>query len=292
MREAEVLYDQLLALFEANPDLTPADVVVMTPDIDTYAPYLDAVFSSAAHPLPFSIADSSPAYASSITNLCEHLLELPQGRCDAESVLTLLEFEEVRARLGVDEAQVMQCRHWIRAVNIRWGTDAAARPDLGGAGTPEHTWRYGLDRLLLGYAMPGEELFNGILPWNEIEGSQAEMLGRLQQVLDAVFELAHWGRQQQLVGEWNRRFRHLLETLVGEDAPLQSVWQSLDNLEKTLAQAGFEQADRMGGIPECLGGTIGQAQRIRRLSGARYYLLCADADAYRAVPLCCADWHE
>ncbi|SDZ78671.1 DNA helicase/exodeoxyribonuclease V, gamma subunit [Thiothrix caldifontis] len=241
MREVEVLYDQLLALFEAHPEITPADVVVMTPDIDTYAPYLDAVFSSAIYPLPFSIADSNPAYAQSITHLCEHLLSIPQGRCDVESVLTLLEFEEVRARIGVDEAQVQQCRAWIRAVNIRWGTDAGMRPELGGAHTPEHTWRYGLDRLLLGYVMPGDALFNGILPWNEIEGSQAEMLGRLQQVLDAVFELATWGRQQHPLPEWNRRFRQVLDSVVGEDAPLQSVWQALENLEKTVTQVGFEQ---------------------------------------------------
>lgn len=241
MREAEVLYDQLLALFAANPDLTPADVAVMTPDIDTYAPYLDAVFSSAEHPLPFSIADRSPGYAQSIINLCECLLALPQGRCDAESVLALLEFEEVRAHIGLDEAQVRQCRAWIRAVNIRWGVDAAARPDLGGADTAEHTWRYGLDRLLLGYAMPGEELFGGVLPWNDIEGSQAEMLGRLQQVLEAVFELAGWRWQQQAVTEWNHRIRRLLETVVGEDAPLQTLWQALETLERTLAQAGFGQ---------------------------------------------------
>lgn len=241
MREAEVLYDQLLALFEANPSLTPADVVVMTPDIDTYAPYLDAVFSSAATPLPFSIADRSPGYTQSITNLCERLLEIPQGRCDVESVLALLEFEEVRTRIGLDEAQVMQCRAWMRAVNIRWGTDAGMRPELGGAATPEHTWRYGLDRLLLGYALPGDDLFGGILPWNDIEGSQAEMLGRLQQVLEAVFELARWTQQQHPVSEWNRCFRYVLETVVGEDAPLQSVWLALDRLEKTVAQAGFEQ---------------------------------------------------
>ena len=100
MREAEVLYDQLLALFTANPDLTPADVVVMTPDIDTYAPYLAAVLGTAAHPLPFSIADSNPRFAQGLLNLCQRLLELPQTRCDSETVLALLEFEEVRQHLG------------------------------------------------------------------------------------------------------------------------------------------------------------------------------------------------
>ena len=241
MREAEVLYDQLLALFAANPDLTPADVVVMMPDIDTYAPYLDAVFSSAEYPLPFSIADRSPGYAQGVLNLCQQLLELPQGRCDAESVLGLLEFEEVRNHLGLDESQVMQCREWIRAVNIRWGADAQTRPERGGADTIEHTWRYGLDRLLLGYALPGDELFANILPYNEIEGSQAEMLGRLQQLLDAVFDLTKWQGQQHDFAEWDSRFRRVLKSVVGDDAPLQSVWQALDNLKKTLEQAQFTQ---------------------------------------------------
>jgi exodeoxyribonuclease V gamma subunit len=241
MREAEVLYEQLLALFEANPNLTPAEVVVMTPDIDTYAPYLDAVFSTAEIPLPFSIADSSPRFAQGILNLCQQLLELPQSRCDTESVLALLEFEEVRSHLGLNEAQVMQCREWICAVNIRWGADAQTRVGRGGAGTPEHTWRYGLDRLLLGYAMPGQELFATVLPWNEIEGSQAEMLARLQQMLEAVFALAQWDGQQQELAEWDRRFRQLLKAVVGEDAPLQAIWQALDNLKRTLAQADFTQ---------------------------------------------------
>ena len=242
MREAEVLYDQLLALFTANPDLTPADVVVMTPDIDTYAPYLAAVLGTAAHPLPFSIADSNPRFAQGLLNLCQRLLELPQTRCDSETVLALLEFEEVRQHLGLDEAQVTQCRDWIRAVNIRWGVDAAARVEQGGAETHEHTWRYGLDRLLLGYALPGEALFEQVLPYNEIEGSVAEMLGRLQQWLDALFTMMAWQTQERSFADWDQAFRVLLQQMVGEDAPLQTVWQALDALQKTLQQADFSHA--------------------------------------------------
>lgn len=240
MREAEVLYQHLLALFAANPDLTPADVVVMTPDIDTYAPYLEAVFATADPPLPYSIADSSPRFAQGLLNLCRQLLALPQGRCDTESVLALLEFEEVRQQLGLDEAGVMQCRHWIREVDIRWGAAAGAREALGGASTPEHTWRYGLDRLLLGYAMPGEELFAGVLPYNSIEGSAAELLGRLQHWLDAIFELVTWGNQEQVMTVWEQRLRQVLHVLVGDDAPLQPVWQALENLRQTQERAGFD----------------------------------------------------
>ena len=240
MREAEVLYAQLLTLFAENPDLTPADVVVMTPEIDTYAPYLDAVFAAANPPLPYSIADSSPRFAQGILNLCQQLLALPQSRCDAESVLALLEFEEVRSHLGIDETQVVQCRAWIRAVNIRWGTDAPTRQGQGGANTLEHTWRYGLDRLLLGYALPGDALFAEVLPFNEIEGSLAEMLARLQQMLDAVFVLATWDGQTQQLQAWDQAFRHVLGALVGEEVNLQAVWQALDNLRRSLALAEFD----------------------------------------------------
>lgn len=241
LREAEVLYQQLLVLFAANPGLTPADVVVMSPAIDTYAPYLEAVFATADPPLPYSIADSRPHFAQGVLGLCQQLLALPQSRCEAETVLALLEFTEVRDHLGLDEAGVAQCRAWVRAVNIRWGADVPARQVQGGAGTLEHTWRYGFDRLLLGYALPGEDLFAHVLPFNAVEGSQAELLGRLQQWLDAVLSLAEWGGQSHTLAVWEQRFRQVLAAVVGDVPHLQVVWQALDTLKRNVTQADFFQ---------------------------------------------------
>src|SRR5690606_31776354 len=62
MREIEVLHDRLLALIEEG--VSPSDIIVMTPDIDAYAPYVDAVFAAApeGRRIPYTIADR--AYAS------------------------------------------------------------------------------------------------------------------------------------------------------------------------------------------------------------------------------------
>jgi len=70
MREVEVLQDQLLAMFEADPELTPEDILVMTPAIGDYAPFIEAVFTLPEDDprfIPFSIADrglrqENPAY--------------------------------------------------------------------------------------------------------------------------------------------------------------------------------------------------------------------------------------
>jgi len=38
MREVEVLHDQLLAMFDADPTLKPRDIIVMVADINAYSP--------------------------------------------------------------------------------------------------------------------------------------------------------------------------------------------------------------------------------------------------------------
>ena len=72
MREIEVLYDNLLALFATEPELTPRDILVMAPDIGSYAPFIQAVFDTPEQPsarIPFSRiwALESPWMTSSIS---------------------------------------------------------------------------------------------------------------------------------------------------------------------------------------------------------------------------------
>lgn len=239
MREVEILYDQLLAILERHPDLTAADVVVMSPDMNAYAPFIESVFSSSTLSLPFSIADQRFSQAMSISNACAQLLELPQGRFEAESIFTLLEYAEIRQHFGLDETQVQQCREWVRAVNIRWGVDAEFRQQFARQTTFEHTWRYGLDRLLLGFALPGERLLGGILPYNQLEGSQTLVLERFQQCLDILFSTAKWATQRASLDDWGERFGHIVEQLFPREAETQTVYRGIDKVLTSVQLAGF-----------------------------------------------------
>ena len=87
-REVEVLHDQLLAMLQDDPDLTPRDIVVMVADIDSYSPFIQAVFGSATGEryLPYAISDrrarqSHPALQAFVT-----LLSLPDSRFISEDV--------------------------------------------------------------------------------------------------------------------------------------------------------------------------------------------------------------
>ncbi|MDZ7829487.1 MAG: hypothetical protein U5K33_08380 [Halofilum sp. (in: g-proteobacteria)] len=56
-------------------------------------------------------------------------------------------------RFGLDEARPGRCcARWIAAAGVRWGLDAETRRAAGAGDWAQNTWRFGLDRLLLGLA--------------------------------------------------------------------------------------------------------------------------------------------
>ena len=148
----------LLHLFDTHPDLDPSDVRVMMPTIDYYAPLIEAVFGAAPdnRRIPFAIADLRARTESPVIDAFLALLELPAGRYEAPSVLALLEIEAVRTRFGITQDDLPRLTEWVRTSGIRWGVDGASRERLGLPGDEENSWRFGLDRMMFGYAMAGD----------------------------------------------------------------------------------------------------------------------------------------
>jgi exodeoxyribonuclease V gamma subunit len=94
-REVEILHDQLLAAFNDDPTLRPRDVIVMVPDIEAYAPHIQAVFGllerSDPRYIPFSVADRGQRAADPLVGALQTLLGLPQSRFTVSDLLDLLD---------------------------------------------------------------------------------------------------------------------------------------------------------------------------------------------------------
>jgi exodeoxyribonuclease V gamma subunit len=248
MREVEVLHDQLLKLFETSADLQPADVIVMTPDIDAYAPCIEAVFGAGdrAPAIPFSIADRGPRAESPLVNGFFALLDLPGSRYDAHRLFTLLELAAVQRRFALEEHDLALVHRWLLETGVRWGIDQDSRAALGLPATREHTWRAGLERLLMGYALPGDttQFFADILPYDAVEGTEAQVLGRFCTFADAAFALATTLRDSRSVPVWSTVLSALLEQFFqpdeAEEADLQAIRSALQQIDQVVTQAGFD----------------------------------------------------
>lgn len=216
MREIEVLQDQLLAMFEADPQLSPKDVLVMTPDIEVYAPYIQAVFDlppSDPRRIPFSVADQGIRKDSEIGAAFLSVLDLGNSRFEASKVMALLEVDAVRRRFELSVGDIKRIRSWIKDTGIRWAVDEKNREELGLPPFSENTWRAGLERLLLGYALPGEgsRVFGECLPFDHVEGSDALLLGKFCQFTETLFNLVRSLSRPRTPAQWARTLGDILE---------------------------------------------------------------------------------
>ena len=213
MREAEVLHDRLLGLFDAHPDIQPADVLVLTPNIVDYAPAIEAVFA-AADVIPFNIARPRAAATRAVQAFLD-LLALSDSRYGAEAVMAPLESKAVREKFRIAERQLSTLREWVDEAGIRWGIDRDHREDEGLPGFNGHAWRQGIDRLLLGYAMDGETaMFDDVAPCSTDStgfSGDYELLGRFVDYCEGAIELRPLREQVQPAVEWAETLHAVVE---------------------------------------------------------------------------------
>ncbi len=287
LREVEVLRDQLLDIFQHNPNLTPEDVLVMSPNIDRYAPAIEALFSTPESPyLPYTIIGRSPLQTDPAVSFFFTLLQTAQGRMSASEVIALLEFAPLRHRFDITDEALPRITQWIEQSAIRWGRDATS---LGQLDLPEqgiNCWQAGLQRLLLGYAMSGESssLFDGLLPAGDIEGGEAAALGGLCDFLQRLFDLSDQLKRSQPINAWCSTLRHQLDLFFKADEQqdeLAAIRSALEQTEQQATVANFEQTVGIELLTTHLNSIV-NAEVSSRLSGRG--ILFGSPATLRALP--------
>ncbi len=249
-RELQVLHDQLTARLESDPTLHPRDIIVMTPDIERYAPFIDAVFSErrSVGTMPFHIADRAPRAAYPALDAFAQFLEIIPGRLSGPTLLDFLSTDAVRQRFAITADELPTIQTWITESNIRWGSDASHREAEGQPASDLNTWRFGLQRLLLGYASPeeGGSLFAGTLPFDDIEGGIADLLGRFAEFCESLFVLQEPFRKHHSLPVWQPILERALGSLIlrSDDyaSQHQQLRESFSALSEQADQYGFDEA--------------------------------------------------
>ena len=246
MREIEVLHDHLLNVFE-NTDLTPQDIVVMIPDVASYAPFIDAVFN--AQPkhmrIPYSVSDRPLEAEHPILNAVQLILATPQARLPFSDVITLLEIPAVYRRYELDESHIAPLKQWLVEAGVRWGFDGDSRQTLGLLQWQQNTWLYGFKRLLMGYAMQSSEAVMGIVPVENVEGLDAAILGPLMEFVNDLHQYTQDTQQARTCEAWSPFFNQWLHRFLSpndeELSLLEHVYDTLENWVQSIQAVKYEQ---------------------------------------------------
>lgn len=227
LRELAVLKDHLLRLLHRDPGLNLRDIVVMAPDIQEYAALIPAVFAGIQH----AIADRSLRRRNPVIAAFVAFLDLFTGRFGWSEVLDLLRQPAVFPRFQLTEADLDTLQQWVVGAGIRWGLSGEQRVEDSAADFAEGSWRAGLERLLMGYAIDSTDFVDGILPFPDLEGRGGQPLGGLCGFVTLLEEARLALRQPRTLGEWSETLLHYAGQLFDE-----SEEQPLAELQAILAE--------------------------------------------------------
>jgi exodeoxyribonuclease V gamma subunit len=163
------------------------------------------------------------------------LLALPLSRWTANDVLGIAAVPAVMRRFDLDEADLDRLRHWIEQAGVRWGLDASTRAAAGAGHWPQNTWRYGLDRLLLGVPLADPRcLVDGVAPYSDLEGGGTAALGRIWGLVESLAAWAARLVEPATAGDWRDRLNAMLESLLRADTADAAESQALDTIHEAI----------------------------------------------------------
>lgn len=247
-RQVDVLREVLLGLLADDPTLEPRDILVMCPDIETYAPLIVAGFglgdvvtgAHPAHQLRVKLADRALTQTNPLLGVARQLLGLAGGRATAGEVLNLAEAAPVRSRFGFSDDDLDTIGDWVRESNIRWGFDRDHRHPYG-VDFLQNTWRFGIDRVLAGVAMSDDShaFLDTTLPLDDVGSNRVELAGRLAEYVDRLHRTVESLSGAAPLSTWVQRLHDGLDALTA--VPEADLWQTSQverELNDILAAAG------------------------------------------------------
>ncbi|CAN5676803.1 exodeoxyribonuclease V subunit gamma [soil metagenome] len=233
-RQVDVLREVLVGLLQDDPTLEPRDILVMCPEIEAYAPLIQAGFGLAdlpgaqdvhpGHRLRLRLADRALSSTNPLLALAASLVELAGGRLTATEVLDLASAEPVRRRFSFDDDDLAQLALWVEQAGIRWGIDGTHRSSYGLSIT-ENTWDFGLSRILLGVTMTGDDhrYVADALPVDDVSSNDIDLVGRFTEYVDRVRVFVEAAGRATAIGQWVAGLSDAVEQLT--DVPPLEAWQ-------------------------------------------------------------------
>lgn len=205
LREVEALRDAILRQLRENPDLTPNQIVVMSPAIEVYRPFIAALFAD----LPHTIADRTLAHEAPALELLNRWLTLAASDLGWDAVWDFLHQPAVRARFGWRESD-------LDLLYERVVVEGGARCDLTSPYHRNH-WQAATDRLLLGAVLAPDVRWGETAPLPLFEGLAVNELVPLLELLTLLGRWHAWATDLTGVParEWATRLTEWADCFFG-----------------------------------------------------------------------------
>lgn len=156
-REVEELYNYLLKVIEENPDLSSQDILVKSPKIDLYAPYIQQVFSNSEYPLSYTISYSEHSGLAWYSYFLK-LSELPAKNFELDAILELLDCYQIQQKFELEDSDLIELKSIIKKSGIRWGRNLKDIQQQENFEKDFFSWEYGINEIVTSCVLESDKL--------------------------------------------------------------------------------------------------------------------------------------
>lgn len=258
LRQVEALHGRILQLLEES-SLCPEDILVMTPDLDQYAPLIRSVFGKGdqryleglqgqkeqyGYPrLQVSIADRSHEEDSWVMAVRD-IIKLVSGRFCMSDFMAVLSHTMVQKTCGVEDSEVAGLGQLLSRTGVRWGLDSKHQQKYIDDADGSFGWVKALQRLALSAAGATVQttMWQQQVPADNPDKDELLVLGKTLPFLLCLRSIAQAlgaeGEAKTASGwcEWLEKSLYTLFPAAGEDASASS--DSEDSESSTSSYSG------------------------------------------------------
>lgn len=228
-RQVQLVRDQIIQWLAKDKTLQPKDILIITPQIESFIPLIASSFNDTASTsveLPWIVTDTSQECNPGLIQYILKMLEISGLRLTASNLDTLLSNPAIQSQQHLSQDDIDNISKNLQETGFRWGLNGE---DRGGDETYSLIWC--LNRWILGIVSPSEEGFivNGLAPFNK--DIQISEIRRWWELLSQIYNYFNVLRTPKTCIEWIEVIKNLVDDLFGDGG--EWAWER-KNLMSTL----------------------------------------------------------
>lgn len=206
LRQLEVLKEQLIHwLAQGTPEQPrrPSDILVLTPHLTEIEPLIRSVFPHIPHQdsihVPAKIAGVTQLDVENAWRAILGRIEWSQGRFSIEDFSDWLTLEATQLRYGLDVQNTERMLELLIQAGFKRGFDAQHLQQTLSEDDQDFrfSFKFALDRLALGVAIPTHAVFEQTLSYQYVRSSDFELIGQLIEIYQDFSTRRYWLTQHE-----------------------------------------------------------------------------------------------
>ncbi len=186
----------------------------------TYPPKDDSSPSIAPPPsIPIQISGGKLTNRELVHSVLIQALKLSGSRFKATEILDWLGMAPVLGDFLDQKGLRSTLNRWVDEHMIRWGSTPEHLSDLGFEMDGRHTWRHGLDRLILAYTSSENQdfVYHDMISGAAVLSSvETELLGNILRLTDVLEQIRSSGREEFTLPQWCERLENWLQDIISD----------------------------------------------------------------------------